>query len=158
MLPPQTRENRGAIAMKGYSTFPQFPGLLEPHHKIVSCQNRTLVGWWSYPSTEMQLLYSTAPVDWAKETWTRNLLNTENQLVWCTVRMAHHSCQHQKVNWKILKLEHMISCLQNGWETQNRGYRYTADRDWRRYLQKNMTDEKKKIKLLFSECDWHCRN
>ena len=27
----------GTMAMKGYSTFPKIPALLEPHYQIVSC-------------------------------------------------------------------------------------------------------------------------
>ena len=27
----------GAIAMKGYSTFPKAPALVKPHHQIVKC-------------------------------------------------------------------------------------------------------------------------
>ena len=58
--------DQGAMAMKGYSTFPKAPAELEPHHQIVLCHIRTLVGrWGSYLSTEVQLVYSTAPADWA---------------------------------------------------------------------------------------------
>ena len=31
----QARVDLGAMAMKGYSTFPKAPALLEPHHQIV---------------------------------------------------------------------------------------------------------------------------
>ena len=51
--------------MKGYSTFPEAPALLEPHHQIVlvSYPGHSLGG--SYPSAEKQSVYSTAPADWA---------------------------------------------------------------------------------------------
>ena len=41
-----------------YSAFPKAPALL-------SVINRTLVGGWSYPSAEVQSVYSTTPADWA---------------------------------------------------------------------------------------------
>ena len=34
-FPTFTRVDLGAMAMKGYSTFPKTPALLEPHHQIV---------------------------------------------------------------------------------------------------------------------------
>ena len=42
------------IAMKGYSTFPKAPALLERHHQIVFCYNRTL----------LQTVNSTAPANY----------------------------------------------------------------------------------------------
>ena len=60
------RVELGAMAMKGYSAFPKAPALLEPHHQIVLCHIQdTCCGGGSYPSAEMQLVYSTIPVDWA---------------------------------------------------------------------------------------------
>ena len=50
---------------KGYSTFPKALALLEPQHKIISVISRTLIGWGSYSSAEMQSVYFTAPADWA---------------------------------------------------------------------------------------------
>ena len=35
VLPLRVRVNLGAMAMKGYSAFPNVPALLEPHHQIV---------------------------------------------------------------------------------------------------------------------------
>ena len=37
MLPFQARVDLGAMAIKGYSTFPKALALLEPHHQIVVC-------------------------------------------------------------------------------------------------------------------------
>ena len=37
MLPLRARVDLGAMAMKGYSAFPQGPGLLKPSHQIVYC-------------------------------------------------------------------------------------------------------------------------
>ena len=34
VLPLQVRVDLGAMAMKGYSSFPKAPELLEPHHQI----------------------------------------------------------------------------------------------------------------------------
>ena len=53
------------MAMKGYSAFSKALALLEPHHQIVKyhVQDTHLQG--SYPSAEMQLVYSTAQADWA---------------------------------------------------------------------------------------------
>ena len=54
------------MAMKGCSTFPKAPALLEPHHQIVSCYIQdTHWGGGSYPSAEVLSVYSTAPADWA---------------------------------------------------------------------------------------------
>ena len=55
----------GAMAMKGCSAFPKAPGLLEPNHQNVYCHIQD-THWWgdSYPSAEIQSLYSTALVDW----------------------------------------------------------------------------------------------
>ena len=48
--------------MKGYSTFTKAPALLEPHTFSVMSRN-LLGGGGSYPSAEVQSVYSTA--DWA---------------------------------------------------------------------------------------------
>ena len=54
------------MAVKGYSTFPKTPALLESQHKIVLCHlPSTFWGGGSYPSADMQSVYSTAPDDWA---------------------------------------------------------------------------------------------
>ena len=37
MLPFQARVDMGAMATKGYSTFPKAPASLEPHYQIVWC-------------------------------------------------------------------------------------------------------------------------
>ena len=64
VLPLQARVDLGAIAMNAYSKFPKDQGL-EPHHQMIWChlqENR-----WSYPSTEMLSVYSTALADCAYE-------------------------------------------------------------------------------------------
>ena len=68
VLPFQVRVDLGAMAMKVYSPFPQnpkTPSLVQPHH-IFSVIFRTFVGGGSYPSVEMQSVYSTAPPDFAR--------------------------------------------------------------------------------------------
>ena len=56
----------GAMAMKGHLAFPKAPALLKSHHQLFSVINRTLVGGGgSYPSAEVQSVYSTAASDWA---------------------------------------------------------------------------------------------
>ena len=52
------------MAIKGYSTFPKAPALLEPQHKIVLGHIQDTQD--SYLSSEMQLVYSTALADWTK--------------------------------------------------------------------------------------------
>ena len=47
------------MAMKEYSTFPKVPALLESHHQIVYYHNPGL------SSAQKQVVYSTAPIDWA---------------------------------------------------------------------------------------------
>ena len=54
--------------MKGCFAFPKAPTSLEPHHQIVQCHIRTLIGGvGSYPSAEKQSVYSTVPADWASK-------------------------------------------------------------------------------------------
>ena len=50
----------GTMANKGYSAFPEAPVLLEFSIKLFCVISRTLVGGESYPSAEMQSVYSTA--------------------------------------------------------------------------------------------------
>ena len=64
VLPRWARVDLGAMAMKGYSVS------LSPQHywdltiRLFSVISRTLMGG-SYPSAEVQSVYSTAPADWA---------------------------------------------------------------------------------------------
>ena len=55
----------GVMAMKRYSAFPKDPVLLEPYHQnyLVSYTGDSL-GEGSYPSAEIQSVYSTDPADW----------------------------------------------------------------------------------------------
>ena len=64
VLPLRCEMELGAMAMKRYSTFPSDPTLLEPRHYIVWChiQNSHSWGGGSYPSAELQSVYSAAPV------------------------------------------------------------------------------------------------
>ena len=57
----------GAMAMKGYSTFPQSPSITgtSPLDCLVSYTGHSLGE--SYPSAEKQLLYSTAQTDWEND-------------------------------------------------------------------------------------------
>ena len=66
VLPLWARANLRAMAMKEYSVFPKAPALQQPHPQIVSCHIWDTPGSGSYPSAEMQLVYSTAPADWTK--------------------------------------------------------------------------------------------
>ena len=50
--------------MKEYSAFLKDPVSLEPHHQIVLCHTGHSLGG-SYPSAEVQSVYSAAPADWA---------------------------------------------------------------------------------------------
>ena len=49
----------------GNEGVPKAPALLEPHHQIVLCHIQDTHRGGSYPSAEKQLVYSTAPADWA---------------------------------------------------------------------------------------------
>ena len=60
----RARVDLGEMAMKGCSAFPKAPASLEPHHQIVVI-SMTHVGGGSSPCAEMQLVYCTAPADWA---------------------------------------------------------------------------------------------
>ena len=65
MLPLRARVDFGVMAIKEYSTFPKAPALVEPHNEIVQCHIQVTHGGGSYPSIEVQSVYSTAPADWA---------------------------------------------------------------------------------------------
>ena len=65
MLPLRAKVDLEAMTMTGYSAFPKTPALLEPHHEIVSCDIQDTSWRGSYPSAEMQSVYSRAPADWA---------------------------------------------------------------------------------------------
>ena len=52
------------MAIKGYSTIPKAPVLLESHHQIFCVVFGHSLGEF-YPSAEMQPVYSTIPADWA---------------------------------------------------------------------------------------------
>ncbi len=57
-----------AMAMNGYSAFLKAPVLLEPHYQIVLRHNTGhSLGRSSYPSAEMQSVYSVAPADWVED-------------------------------------------------------------------------------------------
>ena len=64
-LPLWVRVDLGAMAMKGYSAFPEASAsdclMSYPGHSLEE----------SYPTAEMQLVYSTAPADWAREGFVR---------------------------------------------------------------------------------------
>ena len=45
VLPLQARVDLRVIAMKGYSTFPKAPALLETHNQIASCHIRDSHSW-----------------------------------------------------------------------------------------------------------------
>ena len=53
--------------MKGYSAFPKAPALMKPLYQIFLSHVRTLIGRVSYPSAEMQSVYSTTPANWAND-------------------------------------------------------------------------------------------
>ena len=56
------------MAMKGYSAFPKVPACWNLTIRLFIVICRTLVGGGSYPSTEKQSVYSTAPADLARLT------------------------------------------------------------------------------------------
>ena len=88
-------EDLRAMAMKEYSVLPKAPVLLEPRHQIIYCHIQDTYYWGfysqqrcsryilqpqltgpqgqllgkSYPSVEMQSVYSTAPVVWDERMW-----------------------------------------------------------------------------------------
>ena len=64
MLSLRAKVDLGTMAMKRYSAFPKAPALVEPHHQMVSCHIQD-ARWGVYSSSEMQLVFSIAPADWA---------------------------------------------------------------------------------------------
>ena len=72
MLPLRARVDLGAIAIKGYSTFPKYPASgTSPSDCFVSYPGQSLGG--SYPSAEVLSVYSTAPADWANDSSAKHL-------------------------------------------------------------------------------------
>ena len=65
VLPLRARLDLVAMAIKGCSAFPKAPALLEPQHQIIVSYPGHSLGRGSYPSAEVQSVYSTAPADWA---------------------------------------------------------------------------------------------
>ena len=72
VLPLQARVNLGAMAMKGCSTFPKAPALLEPQYQIVLYHIQDSHCRGSLSSAEKQSVYSTLPVNWAICDWSSN--------------------------------------------------------------------------------------
>ena len=70
---PESNVNEGVLRIS------QTPALLEPHYQIVSRHIRTLV---ANSSAEMQLVYSTAPVDWAETTRNSGLFDDCDFVDW----------------------------------------------------------------------------
>ena len=83
MLPLRARVDLAAMLMKGYSAFPKAPALHEPDHQIVSLYPRHLLAG-SYPSADMQLVYSRAPPNWARSIWVemQMILNSFSLRFW----------------------------------------------------------------------------
>ena len=79
MLLFRARSDLGAMAMKGYSAFPQDPALLEPHHKIVKCHIQDTRGGDLTPQ-QKRSRNSTAPADWAIHNKNDIQNNTKNQI------------------------------------------------------------------------------
>ena len=63
ILPLWVRVDMRAMKLKGYSAFSKALRQ-EPHHQVSYPGH--LLRWVSYPSAEMQSVYSTAPADWAR--------------------------------------------------------------------------------------------
>ena len=64
MLPLRVRVDLGAMAVKGYTAFPETPELLVSSSDFsVSYPGHALGA--SYPTAEMKSVYSTASADWA---------------------------------------------------------------------------------------------
>ena len=87
MLPHLARVDLGAMAIKGYSAFPKAPASLEFHHQTVQCHIQDTRWERSYPSAEVQSVYSTAPADWASPTLIQDaskyfLWTNRKQLLW----------------------------------------------------------------------------
>ena len=84
VLPHRVRVDLGVMSMKGYSTFPKAPEL-EPHHQMgFSIMSRTYYRE-SYPTAEVQLVYSTVPTDRAgiqsNYTWEQSIFSLVAKLV-----------------------------------------------------------------------------
>ena len=68
MLQLRARVDLGVMAMNGYSAFPKAWALLESFYSV-SYPGHYFLGGRSYPSEEMQSVYSTAPTDWVRPNW-----------------------------------------------------------------------------------------
>ena len=63
MLPLQVRVDQRAMEMKGSSAFLKTLASLEPHHQFVWCHIQNTDCGWSYPSAELQSVYSSASAE-----------------------------------------------------------------------------------------------
>ena len=60
----QAKVEMGAMVMKCHSTSSKAPRLLKNNHRMVLCHTEDTRWGKSYPSAEMQSVYSTAQADW----------------------------------------------------------------------------------------------
>ena len=63
VLPLQANVDLGTMAMKGYSHPPKLQHFWNLTIRLLSVKSGTLVGGRSYPSAEVQSVYSTFPAD-----------------------------------------------------------------------------------------------
>ena len=67
MLPLWARVDLEAMAMKGYSAFPNLQHYWNLTIRLLRVISRILIWAGSYPTTEKQSVYSTAPANWASD-------------------------------------------------------------------------------------------
>ena len=91
MLPLQARVDLGVIEMKGY--IPQSSSIAgtSPSDCLVSYPGHSFEG--SYPSAEKQLVYSTAPADWAIRTKRNDISDVES-----TMNVLEYKIQKHREN------------------------------------------------------------
>ena len=63
MIPLRARMELGAMAIKGYSSFPKALALLEPYYQVVLCHILDTRWWRAYSFAEKQCV-SYSPADW----------------------------------------------------------------------------------------------
>ena len=94
MLPLSARVDPRAVAIKGYTTLPKAPALLEPYHQIVLMSYPGHSSGESYSSAKKQSVYSLDPADWVP---------TLKDKVAKKVKISRHGMQY--LSWRQLEID-----------------------------------------------------
>ena len=101
MLSLQAKVGLGIMAVKGYSAFPKALALLQPHHQIVYGHIRIFVVGGSYPSAELQSVYSNALADLTRKLVIRKIM----RITWLTANEVNRRKSNPRAKLKVASQE-----------------------------------------------------